>query len=195
MSGNIDIRTATWDDEKAIAATVILAFAADPFVRWIHPDPHDFIVASERYPGLAAGPAFDSGSAHVTEDLCGVALWLPPGAKVDGNAIGEFTRPKIDPTVVDTFDRVREKAGGYRPAEPHWYLSLIAVDPARQGQGYATALMQHGLKICDRDEFPAYLESTNEDNLKFYERHGFTVVAEVQVEGSPIRYSMLRPSR
>lgn len=195
MSVADNIRAATWDDEKSIGATAILAFAADPFVRWIHPDPRNFIAASEKYPGLSAGPAFDNNSAYVTSDLCGFALWLPPGVKVDRRPIAAFTRPKMDPAVVDRFDSLLEKAGTYRPAEPHWYLSLIAVDPSKRGLGYGTALMQHALAVCDRDGLPAYLESTNEANLTLYKRHGFTVLAEVRVEGSPVRYPMLRRPR
>jgi ribosomal protein S18 acetylase RimI-like enzyme len=61
--------------------------------------------------------------------------------------------------------------------------------------GYGTALLRHGLSVCDRETLPVYLESTNAANLSLYERHGFEVLAEVQVDGSPMRYPMLRAPR
>jgi ribosomal protein S18 acetylase RimI-like enzyme len=83
----------------------------------------------------------------------------------------------------------------YRPSEPHWYLAYIAVDPAHRGKGLGTALMNHSLDIIDRQQLPAYLESTNTANLSIYKRHGFALLAEVQVGNSPMRYPVLRPAR
>ena len=57
--------------------------------------------------------------------------------------------------------------------EPHWYLPLIAADPARQGQGLGTALMEAAIARIDADGLPAYLESSNPRNISLYERFGF----------------------
>ncbi len=38
-----------------------------------------------------------------------------------------------------------EQMGGSHPAEPHWYLPFIGVDPAWQGAGYGSELMKHAL--------------------------------------------------
>ena len=43
--------------------------------------------------------------------------------------------------------------------EPHWYLPLIGVDPARQGQRLGDKLMVHALARCDAERTGAYLES------------------------------------
>ena len=41
--------------------------------------------------------------------------------------------------------------------------------------------MQPVLTRCDTDGIPAYLESTKERNVGFYEHHGFAVVGCVDI--------------
>jgi ribosomal protein S18 acetylase RimI-like enzyme len=85
--------------------------------------------------------------------------------------------------------------GKHHPSEPHWYLPLIGVDPAHQGRGHGDALMSYALKWCDRDQVPAYLESTNSRNISLYRRHGFAPVGQIQAGSSPTIIPMLRKPR
>ena len=192
MGVNDRIRTATWADEKKIAALMGLAFATDPAVRWLLPDPYNYLKSNEKYAGLSSGPAFDNKSAFVIGDICGAALWLPPGTVVDRRPLAALRDRYFDPEVLDDFAGLIEKSSAFRPVGPHWYLTLIAVDPVKCGRGYGAALMAHALRICDRDKRPAYLESTNPANLSLYKRFGFELLAEVRVGQSPARYPMLR---
>lgn len=191
MSGDYQIRTGTWEDEPNVGALMVLAFAMDPFVRWILPDPKEFVAQSLIHAGLTTAPAFDDGTVYMIGDSYGAAVWVAPDA--------QFQR-KDDPPdggadMPDDFAELVKKSGAYRPLEPHWYLAYIAVDPAHRGKGLGTALMNYALDICDRDHMPVYLESTNAANISIYKRHGFELLAEVQVGNSPKRYPMLRPAR
>lgn len=94
--------------------------------------------------------------------------------------------------VLNDAARVIEQMGQYHPSEPHWYLPLIGVDPFHQGKGYGSALMQHALAVVDRDNMPAYLESTSPSSVPLYERHGFKVLGTIQVGTSPPIFPMLR---
>ena len=191
MGSEFQIRTGTWDDETNVGALMALAFAADPFVRWILPDPHEYVAESLKHAGVTTAPAFDKGTVYIIGDAYGAAVWVAPDAKFQRNdapAEGGADMP-------EELGELVRKSGAYRPKEPHWYLAYIAVDPAHRGKGLGTALMNHSLDICDRDHMPAYLESTNAANLSIYKRHGFELLAEVQVGNSPMRYSMLRPTR
>lgn len=181
-----------WADEERVTALIGLAFAADPYVRWLLPDPYNYLASNREYVRLSSAPAFDRGSAHVIGDFLGAALWLPPDAVVDSEPLISLNDRYCDPAVIPDFLRLIEKSGAFRPATPHWYLTLIAVDPARRGRGHGSALLAHGLRMCDRDGLPAYLESTNRANLSLYARFGFKLLAELQVGDSPMRYPMLR---
>jgi ribosomal protein S18 acetylase RimI-like enzyme len=85
--------------------------------------------------------------------------------------------------------------GSYHPAEPHWYLPMIGVDPGRQGKGYGSALMQHALIRCDRESKPAYLETSNPRNVPLYKRYGFELLDTFQIGSSPSVFPMLRPPK
>lgn len=80
------------------------------------------------------------------------------------------------------------------PREPHWYLCVLGVDPAYQGQGIGSGLLATWLAAVDRDAGFAYLETDRPENRPFYERTGFAVVNEMSVLGATV-WCMARPAR
>jgi ribosomal protein S18 acetylase RimI-like enzyme len=186
------IQPAPTSERNRAIATVALAFAADPLVRWIWPDARDYL---EHMPALItafAGSAFDHSSAWCTADFAAAALWLPPGVEPDGEAMGALVQQTAAPAVLADLAGVSEQMAGFHPHEPHWYLPMIGVDPARQGQGHGAALMKHVTREFDRDGALAYLESTNPRNISLYLRHGFEALGEIQYGTSPVIVPMLR---
>jgi ribosomal protein S18 acetylase RimI-like enzyme len=83
----------------------------------------------------------------------------------------------------------------FHPREPHWYLPLFGVDPARQGQGLGGRLLEHANRLFDREGTVAYLESSNPRNVPLYLRHGFEVLGRIQVGSSPVFTPMRRDPR
>jgi ribosomal protein S18 acetylase RimI-like enzyme len=81
------------------------------------------------------------------------------------------------------------------PAEPHWHLAFIGVDPSAQGRGIGAALLHHVLPLVDAQGSQAYLESTNPRNITLYERFGFAVQEEIRIGSAPPLYPMVRPAR
>lgn len=82
-----------------------------------------------------------------------------------------------------------------RPAEPHWYLYMIAVAPEARGTGTGSALLRHGLERVDADGVPAHLESTSPGSRRLYERLGFEQVAVLDAPPLPSAYwAMTRPA-
>ena len=61
--------------------------------------------------------------------------------------------------------------------------------------GIGSALIQPILDVCDRDEVPAYLESSKERNIDFYARHGFRVTDELALPDGPPVWPMWRDPR
>jgi GNAT superfamily N-acetyltransferase len=186
------VRVASLADENPIVDTIVLAFTADPMARWTWPHAHQFLAALPRMVRALGGEAFSLGSAFCTEDHAGAALWLPPGAHPDETELKALLQSTVSPSLAKETTAVFEQMATYHPSEPHWFLPLIGVDPAHQGEGHGGALMAYALARCDRDHAPAYLESSNPRNIPFYERYGFQSLGTIQVGSSPTVVPMLR---
>ena len=89
-----------------------------------------------------------------------------------------------------TLSGIGEQMASFHPKEPHWYLPLIGVDPAKQGQGCGVVLLRYALARIDQDRLPAYLESTNPANISLYEKHGFETMGTIQVDDAPPMFPM-----
>ncbi|MFZ5986396.1 MAG: GNAT family N-acetyltransferase [Bacillota bacterium] len=77
--------------------------------------------------------------------------------------------------------------------DPHQYLMMIGVDPARQGQGFGSKLMLPMLEIAEKKGQPCYTETHGQKNVAMYKKYGFKVVCEDVVPGTDIvQYSMLK---
>ena len=191
----VSVRVATRADEATVVDTIVLAFSADPVARWCWPDPHRYLASMPRFVRAFAGRAFDHDSAFRTDDGNGGALWLRPGTQPDEAAMVTVLEETMGPSARDQLLTVIGRTATYHPKGPHWFLPLVGVDPARQGEGHGTALMAHVLARCDREHLPAYLESTNPRNVSLYERHGFRALARVPLGGSAAFVPMLREPR
>jgi ribosomal protein S18 acetylase RimI-like enzyme len=189
------VRTMTADDEARAVATIVVAFAADPMTRWTWPDAHQYLAAFPRMVRAFGGKAFGLGSAYVVGDYAGAALWLPPGTAPDEEALGAVMQDTLSPERLEQGPAIFEQMATYHPHEPHWYLPLIGVDPAYQGNGHGDVLMRFALERCDRDGVAAYLESSNPRNISLYRRHGFEPIGTIQADSSPPIVPMLRKAR
>jgi ribosomal protein S18 acetylase RimI-like enzyme len=187
------VRPVPETDEASAVDTIVLAFAADPVARWTWPGAHAYLAAMPRFVRAFGGNAFVHGSACCTE--AGAALWLPPGVHPDEETMGEVMQSTVSESKRDEGSSLFEQMARYHPEEPHWYLPLIGVDPARQGNGHGDALLAHVLAQSDREGTPAYLESTNPRNISLYLRHGFVVLGKIQAGSSPPITPMLRRVR
>jgi len=182
-------------DEDRAAATVMLAFAADPMARWTWPQAEQYLAAMPRMIRAFGSRAFTYGSAYGTDGHAGTALWLRPGIHSDEDGLKAVIESTVEPSRAAEGAVIFEQMASYHPSEPHWYLPLIGVDPAHQGEGHGDALMSYALVQCDRDRAPAYLESSNPRNIPFYRRHGFETLGAIQAGSSPTLVPMLRQPR
>ena len=64
---------------------------------------------------------------------------------------------------------------------------VIAVEPARQGRGIGSRLLQAAGTRADTDGMPIVLLTYQPKSLPLYQRHGYTVVCEGAVAGSEVR--------
>ena len=186
------IHTATLSDKEHIIDTLVLAFSADPVERWLYPDPHAYLTNFPIFLTAFTAKTFESEKAYYVNGYAGAALWLPPNVHLDDEAITASLEQTLDKQRQPDVFALLEQMSHYHPHEPHWYLAVIGVDAARQGFGLGSMLVQHTLASCDKDQVPAYLESTNPKNIPFYERHGFELLGTIQAGASPPMFPMLR---
>lgn len=196
MAGpSVEIRSATPDEMPMAISSLVSAFITDPIARFVCPSSHDYLLSMPRFFREFGGASFEHGTAYVSSDLRGAALWLPPGVHPNGDVLASLMRDMVDPhrlpDLLATFERMDES----HPEERHWYLPLIGVDPNAQGSGLGGALMHHAVAHFDREGALAYLESSNPRNISLYERHGFEVMGEIQQGAAPVVTPMLRRPR
>ncbi|MDO9223517.1 MAG: GNAT family N-acetyltransferase [Caulobacter sp.] len=182
-------------ERHPVIDTLTLAFSTDAPVRYMFPTAEGYLRNFGRLASAMAGSAIAAGSAWIADDGAAAALWLAPGAEADRDAIialvGEAVTPERQAVLGELGDLMDE----FHPAEPHWYLSMIGVDPSRQGQGLGAALLKAGLQRCDADGLPAYLESSSPRNVPLYERHGFEVMGLIKPGDHPGLIPMYRAAR
>ncbi|WP_293676382.1 N-acetyltransferase [uncultured Phenylobacterium sp.] len=187
-----EVRVAEASEQDAVLNTLMLAFASDPCLRYLLDTPEALFAGFRRFAMAMGGAGLAQGTAWLAEDGAAAALWLPPGVESDQAAmlavIGELARPEKLPVLGE----VGETMAAYHPDEPHWYLAMIGVDPARQGRGLGSAILKQSLRRCDEDGVMAYLESSNPKNVPLYERYGFEVMGFVQPGDFPGIYPMIR---
>lgn len=191
----MNVRTATPHDEVRTIDTIVLAFAADPMTRWVWPQAHQYLSAMPRFVRAFGGAAFTTGGAFFSGEYAGAALWLLPGVYPDEEKLRELMDSSGSPAARAAGSLIFEEMAKYHPKGPHWYLPLIGVDPAHQSKGHGAALLSYALERCDRENLPAYLESTNPRNISLYRRHGFAEVGAIQAGSSPTLVPMFRRPR
>ena len=209
-----ELRAAGPGDLDAVVDLLTGVFLDDPLMSAIAaaaPEPHAALGHLHRVElaahYLAADPAARADSrVDLAVDAAGgaplgVALWdAPSSADVVGPlGPGNEPPPGLD---LDLLGGAWElcladaaQCEAHRPAEPHWYLYMVAVAPAARGRGIGGRLLGHGLKRVDAEGLPAHLESTTPGSRRLYERFGFRQVAELAGSGLPVYWAMTRPAR
>ena len=209
-----ELRAAGPDDLDAVVDLLTGVFLDDPLMSAIAaaaPEPRAALGHLHRVElaahYLAADPAVRADSrVDLAVDAAGgaplgVALWDAPSSTDVVGPLGPGSEPPpgLD---LDLLGGAWElcladaaQCEAHRPAEPHWYLYMVAVAPAARGRGIGGRLLGHGLRRVDAEGLPAHLESTTPGSRRLYERFGFRQVAELAGSGLPVYWAMTRPAR
>jgi GNAT superfamily N-acetyltransferase len=183
--------------QRDLALSVLtVAFAADPVMRWVFPNAHNCLSAFPEFANAFGGEAIEQGTAFVADGFKGAALWLPPGVESDAEGMGNLIAEYADESALIDAEGFMEQMAHFHPDDANcWYLPIIGVDCAHQGQGIGAALMKHALQLIDGVGGSAYLESSNPRNVSLYQRHGFEAMGVIQHGSSPAMTPMFRPAR
>ena len=192
-----DVRSATTADLPAIGRALAAAFEGDPVWSHLASPKADW---SER-----AGAWFEAearcqlrghGEVLVDDQVGGAAIWAPPGhwkgTLAEGLALAvpsaRLFRSRLGRSIANLNLMERK-----HPKEPeHWYLAVLGTDPAHQGSGIGSALIRAVTDRCDEQGLGAYLESSKEQNVPYYARHGFEVREQISSGDGPPMWLMWR---
>ncbi|MDH6678359.1 ribosomal protein S18 acetylase RimI-like enzyme [Rhodococcus sp. LBL1] len=198
------VRPVTRSDIPALSRALAEAFDDDPVMCWILPDATKrparlarMFAAEIRYHHLAGG------GAELAESDAGVvvggALWDPPGRWKQSALSSYLSLPMFAFALgrqMRVGAEVEQALEAVHPTEPHWYLATIGTSAAGRGGGYGKALLNSRLSRCDAEGAPAYLESSKEANIPYYERFGFEVTGQAVIpNGGPTLWQMWRNPR
>jgi ribosomal protein S18 acetylase RimI-like enzyme len=173
-----EIRPAREEELTAVGQLISLSFddlAADAY---LVPDPQRRLAVMADFFTLLTEHAHRYGRVDVIGDpegdgLVATAVWFdrsgdmpePEGYVERLNALaGEF---------IDRFEALDELFDKHHPEDPHWHLAFLAVRPGHQSHGLGGKLMKRTHDELDRAGLAAYLEATNENNVRLYHRHGY----------------------
>jgi ribosomal protein S18 acetylase RimI-like enzyme len=76
---------------------------------------------------------------------------------------------------------------------PHWYLSILGVDPAHQGTGMGGALLRRLSAIADAAGTDCFLETDREANVGLYRHHGYEIIGDATTPLGFRMWHMQRP--
>lgn len=195
VNGTTAVLAAEPGHADRVLGVLTLAFAADPPTRWLFPESDEYLRHFPIFARALGGAALPRRTALATRDHAGVALWLAPDAAPDEEALARLIEEGVAPQKQADMAAVVEEMVRCHPEEPHWYLPLIGVEPARQGRGLGAVLLRAALQRVDAEGLPAYLESTNPRNRPLYEQHGFAPIGEIKIGSCPPIVPMLRRAR
>ncbi len=195
-------RLATPEDALALSQLFASAFLNDPVF--------DFTVRADAKRPVALETLFHTflskrdipqGEVWMSADGVACAAWLPPGAHI--GPTGLIQQLRAIPLYVTICGFSRLGRGGAiaaameknHPAEPHYYLPFMAVEPRYQGMGLGSAILEATLRRIDDAGAAAYLENSNPKNTRLYERVGFALQKNISPAGAPPLVAMLRPKQ
>jgi len=141
---------------------------------------------------------------HLADEARGVAVWLlPQSPELESQAAERkrtFLRAALSAEGCANYYRIIEFMSAKAAAlidEAAWYLSIVAVDPAVQGQGLGSKLLEPTIAEADRSGVTCYLETFSQRNLSFYQRLGFAAAARFTEPTTGAEYTVMvrRPGK
>lgn len=162
---------------------------------WIVPPDDDRRRVLPHFFSMLTEHALTHGEVHATADMSAVAVWFhhdvtsPPDVPDMDTRLEAFAGPHTK-----RFGQLDEEMAKHHPADPHHYLSFLAVLPERQNRGLGSLLLEHHHAGLDRRGAAAYLEASNARSRELYLRHGYRDLGDPMIlpEGPPM-FPMWRP--
>lgn len=189
---------ASRSDFGRVSRCLAQAFLDDPVSMFLFPDDRTRGARLETLYHQVVGAMASHGRVETDPEIRAAAVWQAPSPPKPGRVaglLGQIVMLSLLRTASRRALALNAAIEGAHPHEPHWYLGMLGTAPAHRGLGLASELIRPVLEQCDESGATAYLESSKEGNIPFYERHGFRVTGEVRVADGPTLWPMRRTAR
>ena len=196
-----EIRLAEFSDARAVSLVLAQAFEEDPFMSWLFPEPKFRLKLIQAWMRVEVESAIRMGSGWVSVDdgeIVAGTIWSPPGRDLhEGGTFKQLWYLVLgaNPSRSSELAEGLSMLGDTHPAEAHFYLNTVGVEPNLTGQGHGGTIIHHTLELADNDGHPCYLESSSPRNVPLYERLGFEVTNEIALPNGPTMWGMWRSQR
>jgi GNAT superfamily N-acetyltransferase len=190
------------DDHESAADTLAEAFIDDPGWLSIGPSAErprrrfirrtslGVIRAADRW----CGPSWcvrDRGVVVGVLVGCGPGRWPPPQLRsLATMALGPIL---AGPAVLSRSLRAERHFEKAEPDYEHFLVWMFGIRPDHQRRGLGRRLMGAALAVADEARVPAYLYTSNSDNLPYYRSHGYEVTGDSTLPGGGPNWFMERP--
>ena len=177
--------------KEAAKSVLIMAFSADPWIRWWWPEPQVYLKNMTLFMNEYLSVSIPAKGTYVVEDGSGASVWFPPGFSIENEVLVPAILEIPESRKAHAF-KMFKQFDQCHPKEDHWYLPWIGVDPIYHGQGLGSLMLKEVLRIADEEGKIAHLESSNPLNISLYKRHGFETIVRIQEGDSPPIHPMTR---
>lgn len=181
------VRPATAYDRESILDVLVAAFVTEPAFNHFFGDAYD--AHAREFHAFLLDLRMAGGIVWVEEAdgrVVAASLWDPPGGPtlgaVEQESMWRTAADQFGPSIEGRLDAYDARVHELGPAGDHYYLGVIASDPAARGRGHGAAVLRPGLEAADVAGLPTFLETGTESNVGFYARYGFAVTAELDLD-------------
>ena len=151
---------------EAACNALIMGFSADPFQRWLMPDPTIYYKNFKKWTINTCKQSFLEEGVFGDENNYGTAVWFPPGFDIDFADVSETYKEIPKDRKAEAF-KMFDMMGESRVHDA-WYLEYLAVDPSKQGSGLGSLLLKESVKVIDGpfNGFTGSIDVVNEEKRK-----------------------------
>lgn len=197
-----DIRPAREDELAAVGHLISYAFRELAACAYLVPAPDELVPVMAGYFGLLTEHAHKYGRVDVIDHPDGAgpvaaAVWFDLTSEAPAPERYDERLSALAGDFLDRFQALDELFEKHHPTDPHWHLAFLAVHPDHQDHGLGSRLMKRTHDELDQAGVPAYLEATNQNNVRLYRRHGYVDMDPFEMplpDGTPF-FRMWRTAR
>lgn len=125
------------------------------------------------------------GEIYLSEDKKGVVLLLfPEKKKTNAPSVIRDIKLAIHCVGISNISKVLSREAKIKKYHPKKliYIWYIGIDPDFQSQGMGSSLLKSVVELSEEKKLPVYLETSNERNLNFYNKHFFEMYNSLHLD-------------